>query len=108
MGNRNSDGELKVEQPVSKQIVFIVLGAALILLAPLLAMQFTDEVNWDLLDFTVAGSLLVGTGLIYVLASRMLSNARSRVVLVFALAVVLLLVWAELSVGIFGTPFAGT
>jgi hypothetical protein len=102
------DGEFKVKQTVAKRIILVVLAAALILLVPLLAMQFTDEVAWDLADFAVAGALLVGTGVIYVLSARMVSNARYRVVLGLALAVALFLVWAELAVGIFGTPFAGT
>lgn len=108
MNAMNGDRKFETHQAVSKQIAFVVLGAALILLVPLLAMQFTDEVVWTLLDFTVAGALLVGTGVIYVLSARMVSSARSRVVLGVALAVALLLVWAELAVGIFGTPFAGT
>jgi hypothetical protein len=38
----------------------------------------------------------------------MVRNAQYRFVLGAVLAVALLLVWAELAVGIFGTPFAGT
>ena len=38
-------------------------GAALMLLLPLVAMQFTDEVNWSETDFIVAGALIGGTGL---------------------------------------------
>lgn len=108
MKTMSGDGKFKVEQPVFKQLMFIVLGAALILLLPLLAMQFTDEAAWDLFDFAIAGVLLLGTGVIYVLSARMVRTARYRVVLGLALAVALFLVWAELAVGIFGTPFAGT
>lgn len=79
-----------------------------VFLAPLFAMQFTDEVNWDSFDFAVAGLLLVGSGIIYVLLASILISARSRFFLGFVLAAMLFLVWAELSVGIFGSPFAGT
>jgi len=34
-----------------KDSIRIVLGTAAILLVPLIAMQFTDEVKWDLTDF---------------------------------------------------------
>ena len=95
-------------QPVSKQIAFVLLGAASILLVPLVATQFTDEVKWDLRDFAVAGALLTGTGAIYVLAAKPMKNAQNRVILGLALGLALFLVWAELAVGIFGTPFAGT
>jgi hypothetical protein len=42
----------------------VVLATAFILLLPLVAMQLTDEVQWDLADFVVAGALLGGTGLL--------------------------------------------
>ena len=38
------------------------VAAALVLLLPLIAMQFTDGVNWDVADFLFAGALLVGVG----------------------------------------------
>jgi hypothetical protein len=43
---------------------------ALVLLVPLVAMQFTDEVDWSVGDFVFAGALLVGTGLLIELAVR--------------------------------------
>jgi hypothetical protein len=49
----------------NKNIIRIVLATAFILLIPLLAMQFTDEVAWDLADFVIIGTLLLGTGLTY-------------------------------------------
>jgi len=81
----------------------IVLAAACILLLPLLAMQMTDEVGWDVADFAVAGALLSGTGLIYVLAAREIGNITYRAAFGVALGVTLLLVWIELAVGIIGT-----
>jgi hypothetical protein len=97
------DGEFKAKQAIIQSIIFVVLAAALILQVPLLAMQFTDEVAWDLVDFAVAGALLVGTGLMYVMLARKVSNIRYRAVVGVALAVALLLVWIELAVGIIGT-----
>ena len=76
--------------------------AAFILSLPLAAMQFTDEVVWDLADFAVAGALLVGTGLLYVLAARTASNITYRAAVGLALAAALLLVWINLAVGIIG------
>ena len=37
--------------------------AALVLLIPLIAMQFTDEVNWSGGDFVFAALLLLGVGI---------------------------------------------
>lgn len=108
MNTINGDGEIKVQQSVSRQITFVLLGAALILLVPLVAMQFTNEVAWSVFDFVVAGVLLVGTGLIYVVSARTVRNAQYRYVLGAVLAVALVVVWVELAVGLFGTRFAGT
>ena len=108
MSTINGGNRFKGQQPVSKQIMFVLLGAGMILLVPLLAMQFTKEVVWDLFDFVVMGTLLVGAGLAYVLTARTVVNPRSRLYLGVALAGALLLIWAELAVGIIGTPFAGS
>ena len=91
-----------------KRLIGIVLTVALLLLIPLIAMQLTDEVNWTLLDFVVAGFLLLGTGLLAELVMRKVSKTNSRIAIIFAILVVLFLIWAELAVGIFGTPFAGS
>ena len=87
----------------NKNIIGIVLAAAFILLLPLLAMQITDEVVWDLADFAVAGALLVGTGLMYELAARKAGNIAYRAAVGIALAAALLLVWMNLAVGIIGS-----
>ncbi|GHA56280.1 hypothetical protein [Pontibacter akesuensis] len=91
----------------SKRLVGIVLGVVLILLIPLLAMLFTDEVNWTLFDFVAMGVILLGTGLLCELAIRVVKNLDYRIGLIAAILVVFFLIWAELAVGIFGTPFAG-
>lgn len=103
-----TDDGASARPTVTRDIVRVVLAAALILLVPLVSMQFTAEVDWDLFDFAVAGALLVGTGLMYVILSRKTSQPRQRVVVGLALAVALLLVWMELAVGILGTPIAGS
>jgi hypothetical protein len=73
---------------------------ALLLLLPLIAMQFTKEVNWTLSDFAIAGVLLFGTGLLCELAIRKIKNTQYRIAVVLAILVVLLFVWAELAIGI--------
>ena len=91
----------------NKRLIFILLIVAFILLIPLIAMQFTAEVNWTPVDFVVAGVLLLGTGLIFDLVIRKIKNFNYRVAISVALLMVLLLTWAELAVGIFGTPLSG-
>ena len=92
----------------NKRLIGIVLAVALILLIPLIAMQFTNEMNWNLFDFVVMGSLLLGTGLMCELVVRKVKNKDYRIGILAVIVVALFLIWAELAVGIFGTPFAGS
>ena len=78
-------------------------AAALILLLPLVAMQFTDEVNWDVSDFVIFGALLVGVGITYELAARMTGNTAYRAAIGVALAAAFILVWVNGAVGIIGS-----
>ncbi len=91
----------------NKRLIIIVLAVALLLLAPFIAMQFTDEVNWKPFDFVLAGVLLLGTGLLCELVMRKVKNSRLRIAICIALLVMLFLIWAELAVGIFGSPLSG-
>lgn len=91
----------------NKRLVIILAGAAILLFIPLIAMKFTNEVKWTLFDFLAAGVLLFGTGLTLEFILRKMKSTRYRIIFSIALLIVLLLIWAELAVGIFGTPFAG-
>ena len=51
-------------------VVRVALATAFILLLPLVAMQFTDGVDWGVFDFVFAAVLLGGTGLLLELALR--------------------------------------
>jgi hypothetical protein len=79
-----------------------------ILLIPFVAMQFTNEVNWTLFDFIVAGVLLLGTGLLIEVAIRTIKNKNAQIIIIIAVLFGLFLLWAELAVGIFGSPIAGS
>lgn len=92
----------------NKRLIWIVVTVAVLLSVPLIAMQFTNEVNWDILDFMVAGTLLMGTGLAIEFALRKIQETRTRIIVCAAILFGLFLVWAELAVGIFGTPLAGS
>ena len=95
-------------RPLARDIGMVLLGTALILLVPLVAMQLTTQVNWSLFDFVLMGALIATTGLMFVLVSRNVPNSAYRMLAGLALALALLLIWAELAVGVFGSPFAGS
>jgi hypothetical protein len=84
----------------NKRLILIVITIAMLLLIPLIAMQFTDEVNWNLFDFVAAGVLLLGTGIMCELAIRKINTPKYRIAACAVLLVLLLLIWAELAVGI--------
>ena len=85
-----------------------MLVAAALLAIPIVAMAVTDEMKWGIFDFIVAGVLLFGTGLVIEAALRMLPSFKLRLIAVVGILAALFLVWAELAVGIFGSPFAGS
>jgi hypothetical protein len=91
----------------NKRLIGIVLTVAILLLMPLIAMQFTDEVDWSPFDFAVMGILLLGTGLLCELVLRNVKSLKHRLIICAVILIVFFFIWAELAVGIFGTPFAG-
>jgi uncharacterized membrane protein len=92
----------------TKRLTGILLTATFILLLPLIAMQLTGDVNWSLRDFVIMGILLYGTGLTIELVMRKVQNNKKRLLYCVAILGALFLIWAELAVGIFGSPFAGS
>ena len=75
---------------------------ALILLIPLVAMQFSDEWNWDLFDFIFAGTLLLGAALVYELVAKKGGTTAYRAAVGVAVATALVLVWVNAAAGIIG------
>ena len=92
----------------NKRLITIMISVGLLLLIPLIAMQFSNDVNWSLFDFVIAGVLLFGASLIFELVMRTIKKKQTRILLILILAAVLLLTWIELAVGLFGTPFTGS
>ena len=84
-----------------KRFIGILLTVTVLLCIPLIAMQFTNEVNWTLSDFIIAGVLLLSTGIIIEAVARNVRNRKTRIGIVLGILMAFLLVWAELAVGIF-------
>ncbi|MBH8558469.1 hypothetical protein [Hymenobacter negativus] len=86
-----------------KNLTRLALVTAFLLLIPLVAMQFTKEVNWTLSDFVFAGGLVFGTGLAYQLIASQANGPAYRFGIGLALAAGFLLIWVNGAVGLIGS-----
>lgn len=84
-------------------IPFVGLITAVILMVPLIAMQFTDEVNWSVSDFIIVGALLFVTGVLLVLVLRQSAHIAYRAAMGLAIGATFLMIWANLAVGLIGS-----
>lgn len=106
--NTMTGGKQPAQQIGSKQVLRVLLVTAAILLIPFVAMQFTGEVNWTASDFVIGAVLLAGTGMLFELAKARLRTRKARLAGIAVIALGFVFVWAELAVGLVGSPFAGS
>ena len=93
----------------NKQRSFAIYGiAALLLTIPFIGMQFTKEINWYGFDFLIAAILLFGTAFCVDMVLKMEKKNARRMFYIVIILLALFLIWAELAVGIFGSPVAGS
>ena len=78
----------------------------LVLLVPLVGVIFY-ELDWSRLDFLVMASLILLLSILINLILYYMDSIKLKLLLVFIVAILFLLIWAELAVGVFGTPLAG-
>ena len=86
---------------LGKLLLFVALITAMLLLIPLVAMQFTTGVSWTVRDFVTAAALLFGAGSSMVIVFKRVSNLFYRKLFIALIALALAVVWVELAVGIF-------
>jgi Kef-type K+ transport system membrane component KefB len=84
--------------------LFLILAAV----AALLLIPFIAGFDWSSSDFIIMGILLTITGLSCEIVLRKLKSRKHRLIACGVVLFAFFLVWAELAVGIFGTPFAGS
>lgn len=78
-------------------------GAAALLLTPLVAMRFTEEVNWDETDFIFMGVMLGSVGLSAEFILRKSGDTAYRLAAALMLLMSFLLVWINVAVGMIGS-----
>ena len=92
----------------NKRLLILTSSAIGLLFIPLIAMLFTNEVNWNVLDFVVAGILLLTVVLVIEFVLRKVKQPRNRIIFIFVIVMLILLLWIELAVGFFDTPLSGS
>lgn len=91
-----------------KRFPKLTFAPLVLLLIPLIAMQFTNEVRWGVFDFIIMGVLLMVAGM---WTQRVIDRIRSkpnRMIYISLILLLFLLFWIEMAVGIFGSPIAGS
>ena len=84
-----------------------VFSPLLLLLFPLVGTLVSNEVNWSFFDFIVMGILILSMSFGIKQVVMTTKNTNYRILKIGMILVVFILVWVELAVGIFDTPFAG-
>ena len=78
-----------------------------VLLVVFLASLLSDQVTWSIYDFLIGGGLIFVFATIEVILWNKLKSLHRLFVVLFVLLVFLIL-WAEMAVGLFDSPLAGS
>ena len=88
-----------------QKIYLIIFGT---LLSIILLFNFiSDEFNWNVFDFIIFIIMMIFAVASFELVSRITKKEKSQKILFALIIIVFLLIWAELGVVIFNSPFAG-
>jgi Kef-type K+ transport system membrane component KefB len=91
----------------NKRLLYMLAAVPVVLLIPMFGSIFTDQVDWDLADFIIMGIMLSAVALGIEFTLRKVKTTKNRIILGACIFVLFALVWGELAVGLFGSPFAG-
>jgi len=94
--------ESPIEKPRFRWRLLLWSMPAGLLLLPAVAMQFSDEVDWNAFDFIFAAILFGSVGLIVELTVRSSPSIAFRAAVFVALAAAFLIIWVNGAVGIIG------
>ena len=88
--------------------LILLISLLLLLLIPFVGMQYSYEVKWSLNDFIIMGVILLSFGIIINKIIYHVGAFKKRVILISPLIILFFLLWGELAVGLFSSPFAGS
>lgn len=86
----------------------MLAAVPVLLLIPLTGMAMSEQVRWSVLDFAIMGLMLCCVAFAVELVLRRFRTTRMRLVLCAGVLLCFAVVWAELAVGVFNSPWAGS
>jgi len=92
---------------ILKKLPYPILVTIAILMVPLIAMQFTNEVQWSIADFLIASLLIFSISSLTSYICSLSKTKRFKATWLAIVTILFILIWAELAVGIFNSPIAG-
>ncbi len=86
----------------------IALLPVSLLILPLVASFFSSEVRWSAMDYLIMGTMLLTVGVLIDLAQQHIKTRGTRLLVILGTLLLFVILWAEMAVGIFGSPLAGS
>jgi len=86
-----------------KKIIYTLI----LLTIPYLSNIYINDFNWSMVDFIIMGVLIFSCISFISFIKKKFNGIKETLALIIVVLVFILL-WAELAVGIFGSPFAGS
>jgi len=84
-----------------------IIYSLVLLLVPLILTNTLESFNWSSEDFIIAGLLIFFCLSVVRYIKGKFSN-QNKIIAIILVIIFFVLKWAELAVGIFGSPFAGS
>lgn len=91
-----------------KSLLIIFTITILLLLIPFTAMQLSNDVQWKTSDFLMAAILLLTAGFTTDFIIKKVQKKETKIILVLAVIALIAIIFIELAVGLFGSPFSGS
>ena len=88
-------------------LISISIVVVMLLLVPFIGMQFNPNINWNVSDFLLAGVILFTAGLAVHFVIRKLRNSKYKFLVLLAIVIGVILIWAEIAVGFVEKVFTG-
>ena len=84
-----------------------IIYTLVLLLVPFILTNNLESFNWSSEDFIIAGLLIFSCLSVVSYIKEKFSN-QNKIIAIILVIILFVLIWAELAVGVFGSPFAGS